>query len=184
MHRTTAAPARHRLRGDQAWQSKAACRSTERHPVDLETFFPGPDDTQTIATAKAYCGACPVRAVCLDAALETGDAHGIRGGLTEEERAPLHEKTQTRLDPTRVAEAVAGRDVHLSKPERRAVATAALQQGLSEERLARILQITLEHAQKLYRAARRAERHRALHQQQNTTAPDAQGDIRTFGTAA
>ena len=184
MHRTTTAPARHRLRGDQTWQSQAACRSTERRPVDLETFFPSPDDTETIATAKAYCGGCPVRDVCLDAALETGDTHGIRGGLTEEERAPLHEQTQTRLDRTRVEEAVAGRDVHLSKPERRAVATVALQQGLSEERLAWILQITLEHAQKLYRAARRAQRHRALHQQQSTPAPHAQGNTRAFRTAA
>jgi WhiB family redox-sensing transcriptional regulator len=152
--------------------------------VDLGTFFPGPDDTETIARAKAFCAGCPVRETCLVAALEIGDAHGIRGGLTEEERAPLHEQTQTRLDRTRVDEAVAGRDVHLSKPERRAVATAALRQGLSEERLAWILQITLEHAQKLYRAARRAERHRALHQQQSGEAPHTQADTRAFRTAA
>ena len=36
--------------------------------------------------AKALCAACPVRAECLEFALETGQVHGIWGGLTAQER--------------------------------------------------------------------------------------------------
>ncbi|MER5183277.1 WhiB family transcriptional regulator [Streptomyces sp. NPDC002896] len=164
MNHTTNIPVRHRLRGDQTWQADAACQSNDHHDVDPEWFFPDPDETGKIAAAKTLCNQCPVRRACLDAALETGDNFGIRGGLTEEERQHLHENIATRLDYSRVNEAVAGRDIHLTKAERRAVIRAAYQQGLPEERLAWIFQVTYEHAQKLYRAARRAERNRELRQ--------------------
>jgi WhiB family redox-sensing transcriptional regulator len=175
--RSTTRPARHRLLGDHTWQAEAACQPTEYRPVDPETFFPEPDDTDTIAAAKALCDQCPVRRACLDAALEAGDDFGIRGGLPEEERAPLHEKIASRLDWTRVNEAVAGRDIHLTKAERRAVVLAAYRQGVSTERLAWILKVTFEHAQKLYRAARRAERHRELPRHGNSK-PNPRTDFR------
>ncbi|GAQ54854.1 WhiB family transcriptional regulator [Streptomyces acidiscabies] len=176
MHRTPATPTRrHRLLGDVTWQSEAACRS-----ADLNTFYPDPADLDSVATAKALCARCPVRRVCLDAALETNDPHGIRGGLTEEERAPLHENVALRMDRTRVEEALAGRDIHLTKSERRAVAHAAHLRGISEERLAWILKVTFEHAQKLLRAARLAEQHREAH-----NGAQKKGDPRSdFGTAA
>lgn len=178
MHRTSTT-ALHRLLGDQTWQEDAACKPNDEYPVDPEWFFPDPDETEKIAKAKALCTRCPVRRTCLDAALETGDTNGIRGGLTEEERSPLHDRIHTRVDWTRVSEAVAGRDIHLTKTERRAVVLAAYRQGLSEERLAWILKISLGHAQKLYRAIRRAQRNRDLRQRQ-----PRQGDARDFGTAA
>ena len=39
--------------------------------------------------AKAVCAACPVQTPCLRFALRTGQAYGIWGGTTEEERLIL-----------------------------------------------------------------------------------------------
>ncbi|MDT0464786.1 WhiB family transcriptional regulator [Streptomyces gibsoniae] len=185
---TTISPAHHRSLGDHTWQDQAVCQSTEYNPVDPEIFFPEPDETAKITTAKSLCGQCPVRRTCLDAALEGGDTDGIRGGMTQEERAPLHEKLASRLDYSRVNATVAGRDVHLTKAERRAVVHAAYRHGLSEQRLAWLLKITEEHAQKLYRETRRALRNRHLKNSTTTTAPSEAGGERLgrddFGTAA
>lgn len=70
MTSTMNGPAHHRQLGDQTWQADAVRQSTECNPVDPEVFFPEPDETTKIATAKALCGQCPVRRTCLDAALE------------------------------------------------------------------------------------------------------------------
>ncbi|WP_328912488.1 MULTISPECIES: WhiB family transcriptional regulator [unclassified Streptomyces] len=189
MPSTTITPARHRSLGDQTWQNDAVCQSTEYHPVDPDIFFPGPDEMDKIRAAKALCAQCPVRRTCLDAALETGDTHGIRGGLTEEEREPLHENLPARLDYSRVNAAVAGQDVHLTKAERRAVILAAHRHGVSEDRLAWLLKVTPQHAKRLYREARRAIRHQDLEQTTNTTTPSREPngeplDRDDFGTAA
>ncbi|MER5972870.1 WhiB family transcriptional regulator, partial [Streptomyces sp. NPDC002055] len=129
-----------------------------------------------------------VRRTCLDAALEGGDTYGIRGGMTEEERGPLHGQLANRLDYSRVNATVAGRDVHLTKAERRAVVHAAYHHGLSEQRLAWLLKITEEHAQKLCRELRRALRNRDLEQSTETTPSLKANGERLgrddFGTAA
>lgn len=66
------------------WQHSAACRDE-----DPELFFPvsdlGPGARQA-EQAKAVCAGCPVRAECLEYALENGLDYGIFGGLTEQER--------------------------------------------------------------------------------------------------
>ena len=63
---------------------RGACR-----PTEPELFFPlsaaGPTVPQ-VAAAKAICRGCPVRAECLDYAIQTAQDHGIWGGTTEEER--------------------------------------------------------------------------------------------------
>ncbi|MER0241055.1 WhiB family transcriptional regulator [Streptomyces sp. HSW2009] len=188
MTTTRTNPARHRSLGDHTWQDQAVCQSTEYNPVDPEIFFPDPDETEKITAAKSLCGQCPVRRTCLDAALEGGDTDGIRGGLTEEERGPLHEKLTHRLDYSRVNATIAGRDVHLTKAERRAVVHAAYRHGVSEQRLAWLLKITEEHAQKRYRETRRALRNRELEQTTKTTPhPKTDGERPSredFGTAA
>ncbi|MGW2657382.1 WhiB family transcriptional regulator [Streptomyces sp. NPDC001478] len=176
--------ARHRSLGDHTWQAHAVCHSTEYNPVDPDIFFPDPDETNKIAAAKALCGQCPVRRICLDSALEAGTTDGIRGGLTEEERAPLHEKIASRNDYSRVNETINGRDIHLTKAERRAVVRAAYAHGLPEKRLAWLLKITEEHAQKLYREHRRALNHRSITPETATAPPPETGDRDDFGTAA
>ncbi|NEA75422.1 WhiB family transcriptional regulator [Streptomyces sp. So13.3] len=188
MTNTMISPAHHRSLGDQRWQDEAVCQNTEYNPVDPELFFPEPDETDKIITAKALCGQCPVRRTCLDAALEGGDIDGIRGGLTEEERKPQHDKLAERLDYSRVNATVAGRDIHLTKAERRAVIRAAYRHGLTEQRLAWLLKISEDHAQRLYREARRALRNRDLAQATKTTPPPENDGVQLgrddFGTAA
>lgn len=66
------------------WTELAACRD-----LDPELFFPigtvGPAMEQ-VDTAKAVCARCPVRTDCLAWALRVGEAHGVWGGTTPEER--------------------------------------------------------------------------------------------------
>jgi WhiB family redox-sensing transcriptional regulator len=163
MTKTSMTPAHQpRTLGDHTWQDWAACRSTDDHVVDPELFFPEPDETDKIAAAKALCAQCPVRRTCLEAALENLDRDGIRGGLTEEEREPLHEYLPLRLDYTRVNAVLAGRDIHLTKRERETVARAAYDAGIPARRLAWLLKITDEHADKLYRRTRRRLRNATM----------------------
>jgi WhiB family redox-sensing transcriptional regulator len=182
---TSTEPADLRTRGDQTWQQQAVCMPTKHRPVDPEIFFPEPDEMDRIRAAKALCAQCPVRRVCLDAALENRDRRGIRGGLTEQERYPLHRNLPHRLDYARVNAALAGRDIYLTTAERHAVARIADQAGMSATELARRLKITDSHARKLYRNVRRTLRHRsageAAHQDLPSTTGTTQDDL---GTAA
>ena len=70
-----------------AWRFQARCADQ-----DPDLFFPvgssGPALRQTIL-AKAVCAQCPVRAECLEWALETAQPHGVWGGLDEQERERL-----------------------------------------------------------------------------------------------
>jgi WhiB family redox-sensing transcriptional regulator len=182
-------PARHRSLGDHTWHDSAACKPTEHNPVDPDLFFPEPDAMDKIDAAKRLCAQCPVAQICLDAALEHGDTHGIRGGLTEEERSPLHDNLPSRLDYSRVNATLAGRDIHLTKAEHRAVARAAYRNGISSQRLAWLLKISEGHAQKLYRQTRRALRNRNAQQAAGTGQALAPGAGRAmtrgdFGTVA
>jgi WhiB family redox-sensing transcriptional regulator len=72
------------------WRDLAACIGQ-----DPELFFPigthGLDRRQTEA-AKAVCAQCPVSSECLDWALRTGQAAGIWGGATEDERRALRRR--------------------------------------------------------------------------------------------
>jgi WhiB family redox-sensing transcriptional regulator len=72
------------------WRQRAACRDQ-----DPELFFPvsdmGPGARQT-EQAKAVCARCPVRAECLEYALDNALDHGIYGGTTESERRTLRRR--------------------------------------------------------------------------------------------
>jgi WhiB family redox-sensing transcriptional regulator len=70
---------------ERDWRSAATCQS-----ANPELFFPISafgKALEQVAEAKAICARCPVRRQCLTFALRTRQAHGIWGGLTEEERA-------------------------------------------------------------------------------------------------
>ena len=80
-HQTLHAPARFAAR----WRELAACRG-----ADLEVFFPGRGESA--GPARRVCAACPVRQPCLDYAISNRIAHGIWGGLTEQERRALQSR--------------------------------------------------------------------------------------------
>jgi hypothetical protein len=62
------------------WLSKAPCKA------DPEAMFPRSTSLEGIQKAKAFCRRCTAVDRCLQWALETGEEHGVWGGLTEEER--------------------------------------------------------------------------------------------------
>jgi WhiB family redox-sensing transcriptional regulator len=64
------------------WRKRAACRG-----LDPEVFYPASDEEAE--EAKAICGECPVRQLCLEHALAHRERDGIWGGLTERERRRL-----------------------------------------------------------------------------------------------
>jgi hypothetical protein len=69
------------------WMKYGRCRET-----DPDLFFPegrGGAVTTALKQAKKVCGTCPVRALCLDWAVTTGQTAGVWGGLDEDERLPL-----------------------------------------------------------------------------------------------
>ncbi|MFI5685090.1 WhiB family transcriptional regulator [Streptomyces sp. NPDC051636] len=76
------------------WREHAACRHE-----DPDLFFPvgttGPALLQE-RQAKAVCGRCPVRAQCLDWALDTGQTIGVWGGTAEAERRALKRRASSR----------------------------------------------------------------------------------------
>lgn len=68
------------------WQDAAACRGE-----DLWLFY-GSDGERQLdreareVKAKAVCMRCPVRAECLDYAVDRSEKYGTWGGLNEDER--------------------------------------------------------------------------------------------------
>lgn len=71
------------------WQEDAACRTE-----DSELFFqplhaPRWKKRAAERKAKRLCFGCPVRAECLEAALQADERHGIWGGLSARERRRL-----------------------------------------------------------------------------------------------
>lgn len=78
------------------WKNRGACRLE-----DPDLFFPTSDAGQTSAdcleNARAVCRACPVLELCARWALDTGEDHGVWGGLSERERRTIrrHNTGQT-----------------------------------------------------------------------------------------
>ena len=64
------------------WADKAKCLVAEP-----DTFFP--EKGGSTREAKRICSGCPVKAECLEYALENDERFGIWGGLSERERRKL-----------------------------------------------------------------------------------------------
>jgi len=65
------------------WRGEAACSSPT---VDTSWWFPERSGRPYLERALRYCNVCPVKQECLEYALESKEAHGIWGGLTDAER--------------------------------------------------------------------------------------------------
>ncbi|MBC3844587.1 WhiB family transcriptional regulator [Streptacidiphilus sp. 4-A2] len=72
------------------WRHGAVCAEE-----DPELFFPMGKGSPALfqeEEAKAICRRCPVMESCLRWALETGQAHGVWGGLSEDERRSMRRR--------------------------------------------------------------------------------------------
>ena len=79
---------------DLNWREHASCRS-----CSPDLFFPAGTTgaaVDEIAAAKAVCRQCTVQSQCLRFALRTGQAYGIWGGTTEDERIRLRRLVRRR----------------------------------------------------------------------------------------
>lgn len=114
------------------WLEEALCATAG---IDPELFFPGKGGTPK--EAKKICAACPVARECLDDAIAYGDRHGVRGGLSREERnrIPQNERVK-RITPqdSRAQRVLASRKRGAS------TATIARQEGISERAVYRVIE--------------------------------------------
>ena len=69
------------------WRNTASCR--EADPTIFFTIGSPGRALNQIAAAKAVCGDCSVKALCLEFALKTNQDSGVWGGASEEERREL-----------------------------------------------------------------------------------------------
>ncbi|WP_210115468.1 WhiB family transcriptional regulator [Mycobacterium sp. DL99] len=65
--------------GQEGWADEAPCKES-----DPEAWFP--EKGGSAREAKAICGTCPVKAPCLQWALDRDERFGIYGGATERDR--------------------------------------------------------------------------------------------------
>lgn len=66
----------------QPWRLDAACRGLDTNLFYVDRFD-GHTDAQE---ARKVCRSCTVRTECLDDAIATFDKHGVRGGMSPNER--------------------------------------------------------------------------------------------------
>lgn len=66
----------------EAWRDRAACLDAE-----AEVFFPLSGGSTVVA--RAFCDRCPVRAECLEYAVDRAEPFGIWGGMSELDRRRL-----------------------------------------------------------------------------------------------
>ena len=74
------------------WTLSAACLN-----ADPELFFPdlfGAIGAHRTLQAKRFCAGCPVRAKCLEWAIGSGEAYGIWGGMTPDERRLMRARSR------------------------------------------------------------------------------------------
>jgi WhiB family transcriptional regulator, redox-sensing transcriptional regulator len=76
------------IHNTEPWTEKAHCR--DEGPNDQLWF---PEAWGRGHEGKAVCRGCPVRAKCLDYAMENGERYGIWGGLSTKEREELRRRT-------------------------------------------------------------------------------------------
>lgn len=126
------------------WRVRGLCAQT-----DPELFFPiGASNAakwQEIE-AKRICMMCPVRATCLEWALETRQESGVWGGLSEDERRSLHRKTLRSRRP-REESAVA----HILR-ERLPEFEAAVAAGMSSSQIAQAMRTNTQTVNNVSRA--------------------------------
>jgi hypothetical protein len=67
-----------------AWMDDAACRG-----VDPDLWYPDQGDWNSSRAAKRICRSCPVRLACLAYAVANGEAFGVWGGLSSNDRRVL-----------------------------------------------------------------------------------------------
>lgn len=78
-----------KMDGGEDWRSESACKTSDPDIFFPEDIVSDEQRQEVTAQAKAKCGGCNVRLMCLDFALRNDERTGIFGGLDSEERKSL-----------------------------------------------------------------------------------------------
>lgn len=113
------------LRGIPAWVTDAPCGSNPA--LFTADKLPSGD----LRLAKAVCAECPVRDLCLTAAIERAEPVGIWGGLTARERARIETGPRTMSHGTRY-----GARTHRNRGEKPCTSCADAERVFEAERRA------------------------------------------------
>lgn len=70
--------------GSRDWIRRAACGG-----MDADVFYPVASGPDAFGEAERVCRDCPVRAMCLEYALDNDEQYGMWGGMDPEERRRL-----------------------------------------------------------------------------------------------
>lgn len=107
--------------GMTAWAASGACQHS-----DPELFFPVTETgaaASQLARAKAVCAGCPVRDPCLQFALDSGQAFGVWGGTTGEERRLIRRRhsyrsrnEEAQMTGSQMTGRTPARGAHTSRP--------------------------------------------------------------------
>jgi WhiB family redox-sensing transcriptional regulator len=76
------------------WMHQAACRGQ-----GFDAWFSVDEVGEDADAARRVCADCPVRAECLEYALDRAIRHGLWGGLSPEERAALNRRRRPKPTP-------------------------------------------------------------------------------------
>lgn len=76
------------------WQFDGACRTADPNAFFHPEGERGPSREDRDRAAKAICATCPVRTQCARHALEVREPYGVWGGLTEEEREAIYQRSR------------------------------------------------------------------------------------------
>jgi len=75
---------------DTTWRAAALCRADEAAHFFAPNHMERKQEKDLRESqARAICGQCKVREICLEYALTAGEPHGIWGGLNELQRRRL-----------------------------------------------------------------------------------------------
>ncbi|MFL6112391.1 MAG: WhiB family transcriptional regulator [Catenulispora sp.] len=75
------------------WQLSAACRGLESARFFSPSGERGRARAERERSARAICGGCVVREECARFAAESGERHGVWGGLTDRERQARRQRS-------------------------------------------------------------------------------------------
>lgn len=104
------------------WRQEGSCQGA----ADPDLWFSepppapegrSPEQSPRVLAAQAICSGCLVQVTCLDWAMETGEPHGIWGGLTTEDRQDLGLEPDHTAAARAAAEAAAADRRHRKRAE-------------------------------------------------------------------
>jgi WhiB family transcriptional regulator, redox-sensing transcriptional regulator len=83
---------------DERWRFRAACRGEDSSLFFAPSYFERKEQKDgREARARIICARCEVREICLEYALRIREAHGVWGGMNEQQRRAMLRERELRV---------------------------------------------------------------------------------------